>query len=181
MSIVIPVKEETNFSLESKMDIKEFKKLKESEALFRKIFEQASAGIVHVSLNGNFIQANQKFCDIVGYSKREILKLTFQDITHPDDLGPDLDNVQRLLDKDIDTYSMEKRYISKDKTIIWINLSVSLVCDDTGAPEYFVAVVGDISERKQAEDKFELLVEQAGDAFFILDYDDAIIDQKSCQ
>ena len=75
------MKKKTNFSLESKIDIKEFKKLKESEKLFRKIFEEASAGIVHVSLNGNFILANQKFCELVGYSRREVLKLTFQDIT----------------------------------------------------------------------------------------------------
>ncbi len=170
------MKNSTNPKLENESDFKEPTQPKESEDLFQKTFEQAAVGIAHVSLVGNFMRINQKFCDIVGYSRQEMLKLTFQDITHPDDLSADLNNVQRLLDQDIDNYTMEKRYFRKNKTIVWINLRVSLVRNNNGEPTYFIAVVEDITERKQAEDKFELLVEQAGDAFFILDYNDAIID-----
>ncbi|MCK5105444.1 MAG: PAS domain S-box protein, partial [Cyclobacteriaceae bacterium] len=170
------MKDRTKPNFVNKSDITELTQLKESEERFRNTFEQAAVGIAHVRLDGNFIRINQEFCDIVGYSQQEMLKLTFQDITHPDDLTTDLNNVQRLLDQDIDNYTMEKRYFRKNKTIVWINLTVSLVRNETGDPKYFIAVVEDITERKQAEDKFELLVEQAGDAFFILDYDDAIID-----
>ena len=176
------MKKRTNPNLENKSGITELTQLKESEERFRNTFEQAAVGIAHVGPDGNFIRINQKFCEIVGYSQKEMHKLTFQDITHPDDLGHDLKNVQRLLDQDIETYSMEKRYFRKDKRIVWINLSVSLVRNETGDPKYFIAVVEDITTRKQAEDKFELLVEQAGDAFFVLDYDGAIIDinQQAC-
>ena len=171
-----------NPNLEKESDFKELTQIKESEERFRKTFEKAAVGIAHVGVNGNFILINQKFCDIVGYSQQEMLKLTFQDITHPDDLGPDLNNVQQLLDQDIETYSMEKRYFRKDKSIVWVNLSVSLVQKETGEPLYFIAVVEDISMRKQVEDRFQLLVDQAGDAFFILDSDGALFDvnQQAC-
>lgn len=171
-----------NPNLEKESDFKELTQFKESEERFRKTFEKAAVGIAHVGANGNFILINQKFCDIVGYSQQEMLKLTFQDITHPDDLGPDLNNVQQLLDQDIETYSMEKRYFRKDKSIVWVNLSVSLVQKETGEPLYFIAVVEDISMRKQVEDRFQLLVDQAGDAFFILDSDGALFDvnQQAC-
>ena len=138
------MKKGINPNLENESDFKELIRLKESEERFRKTFEKAAVGIAHVGVEGNFIQINQIFCDIVGYSQQEMLKLTFQDLTHPDDLGPDLKNVQRLLDQDIETYSMEKRYIRKDKSIVWINLAVSLVRKDSGKPLYFIAVVEDI-------------------------------------
>ena len=99
------MKNSANPKHENESDLKELTKLKESEERFRKIFEQAAVGNAHVSLNGKFIRINKTFCDIVGYSQQEMLKLTFQDITHPDDLGPDLNNVQWLLDQDIETYS----------------------------------------------------------------------------
>ena len=177
------MKKGINQNLENESDFKELIRLKESEERFRKTFEKAAVGIAHVGVEGNFIQINQIFCDIVGYSQQEMLKLTFQDLTHPDDLGPDLKNVQRLLDQDIETYSMEKRYIRKDKSTVWINLSVSLVWKDSGKPLYFIAVVEDISKRKQAEDRFQLLVNQAGDAFFILDSDGGLCDvnEQACQ
>ena len=151
-----------------------------SQELFKVTFEQAAVGIAHVLPNGKFLRINQKFCDIVGYTKKEMQSRTFQEITHPDDLDADLKFVQQVLDGEIDTYSMEKRYLQKDHEIVWINLTVSLFREDTGEPSYFIAVVQDISERKEMEDRFRLLVEQAGDAFFILDYDGVIFD-INCQ
>lgn len=150
--------------LENKSDIKDLEQFKESEDLFRKIFEQAAVGIAHVSLNGNFIRINQKFCDIVGYSEQEMLKLTFQDITDPDDLTTDLEYYEQMLARDIKTCSIEKRYLHKDTSIVWIKLTVSLVWKDNGEPDYFIAVVEDITKRKLAEDRFKLLIEQASDA-----------------
>ena len=154
-----------------------------SEELFKVTFEQAAVGFAHVSPDGHFLRINQKFCDIVGYTKKEMQSRTFQEITYPDDLNADLEYVQQVFDGEIETYSMEKRYIRKDKTIVWIDLTVSLVFGDTGEPKYFIAVVQDISKRKEADDRFQLLVEQAGDAFFILDYDGVIsdINHQACQ
>ncbi len=122
--------------------------LRESEARFRATFEQAAVGIAHVALDGGFLRVNQKFCEIVGYDLDEMLKLTFQDITHPDDLDADLAYVRKLLAGQIPTYSMEKRYFKKGGNITWINLTGSLVHTLTGDPDYFIAVVDEITERK---------------------------------
>lgn len=121
--------------------------LSDSEARFRATFEQAAVGIAHVSPDGRFIRLNQKFCEIVGYSEKEVLKLKFQDITHPDDLGKDLELFQELLDGKSDSYTMEKRYIRKDGSVVWINLTVKILRNEDGSPRWFVSVIEDISDR----------------------------------
>ncbi len=95
----------------------------------------------------------------MGYSREELLTKTFQDITHPDDLETDLKYVQQMLAGEIETYCLEKRYICKEGSLVWINLTVSLVCDDMGKPEHFISVVEDITERKKAVEE-KLLIEQ---------------------
>jgi PAS domain S-box-containing protein len=122
-----------------------------SRQQFRATFEQAAVGIAHVSPDGRWLNVNQRLCDIVGYSRQELLRLGFQDITHPDDLHADLALVQRLLAGEIATYSMEKRYLCKDGATIWAELTVSLVRDDARVPKYFISVVQDISPRRAAE------------------------------
>jgi PAS domain S-box-containing protein len=129
--------------------------LRESEERFRATFEQAAVGIAHVALDGKWIRFNQKLCDITGYNREELSKLTFQEITYPDDLEADLRNVKRLLDGEIQTYSREKRYIRKNGSLVWINLTVSLLYR-YGNPEYFIAVIDDITERKRAEERLRL-------------------------
>jgi len=124
----------------------------EGEQRFRATFEQAAVGIAHVSLEGRFLRINRKFCDIVGYSEEEMLSQSFQDITHPDDLDTDLEYVRQVLNGEIENYSLDKRYYRKDGSTVWVNLTVSSVFDRGGSPNYFVSVVKDISERKQAED-----------------------------
>ncbi len=114
----------------------------------------------HISLTGNWLSVNQKICDIVGFSKDELLKLTFQDITHPDDLGPDLALVEKMLRGEIQTYSLEKRYIKKDSSHVWINLTVSLVKDDVGCPLYFISVIEDIHQRKVMENQLRRIHEE---------------------
>ncbi len=131
--------------------------LRESEERFRATFEQAAVGIAHVSPEGRFLRVNQRFCDIVGYTRAEMLACTFQDITHPDDLEVDLEYVRQVLNGGIQTYSMEKRYIRKDSSVVWVNLTVALVRDPVGAPDYFISVVEDISERRRAEEESHLL------------------------
>jgi PAS domain S-box-containing protein len=122
----------------------------EREQRFRATFEQAAVGIAHVSPEGRFLRINKKFCDIVGYSEDEMLALTFQDITHPEDLDDDLDYIRQVLDKEIEAYSMDKRYYRKDGSTVWVNLTVSLLFDKESNPKYFVSVIKDISDRKQA-------------------------------
>lgn len=128
--------------------------LQENEDRFRATFEQAAVGIAHVGLEGQWLRVNQKLCDIVGYSREELAQLTFQKITYPDDLEADLEQTQRLLAGEIETYSMEKRYIRRDSSIVWVNLTTSLVREPTGEPKYFIGVVQDISQRKQLEEQY---------------------------
>ena len=139
-------------------DITEDKKIKsaleKSETMFSNTFEQAAVGIAHVALDGRWLRVNQKICEIVGYSKAELLEKTFEDITHPEDLQLDMRYVRQMLADEIKTYSMEKRYICKNNQIIWVNLTVSLVRNSMGQPDYFISVVEDISDRYEL--KFSL-------------------------
>ncbi len=142
--------------------------LEESEERFRATFEQAAVGIAHVSPEGSFVRVNQKFSDIVGYTQKEMLEVTFQDITHPDDLALDLEKVNKLLDGELETYSMEKRYFHKNGSIVWINLTVSLLRTSAGEPDYFIAVIEEITDEKaiesqlrESEEKFRAVVDQS--------------------
>jgi PAS domain S-box-containing protein len=125
--------------------------IKESEERFRVTFEQAAVGIAHVSPDGRFLRINQKFCNIVGYNCEEMLTLTFQNITFGDDLDGDLAQARRLLSGEVNTYTMEKRYVRKSGDLVWVHLTVTLVRDDAGDPLWFVSIVEDISERKRME------------------------------
>ena len=126
--------------------------LRRSEELFRATFEQAAVGIAHVDTDGKWLQVNQKLCDILGYSYEELLKLTFQDITHPDDLDANLDYFRQALAGEVDSYAMNKRYLRKDGTTVWANLTVSLVRSNEGEPKNFISIIEDINDRKRAEE-----------------------------
>jgi PAS domain S-box-containing protein len=141
--------------------------LRESERRFKNTFENAAVGMAHVGLDGRFIRFNGSLCRITGYSAEELTGLTFQEITHPDDLEADLAQARALLDGEATSYSMEKRYIRKDGSLVWINLTGSLQRDDQGSPEYFIGVVEDISERRGAEEALRVS-EETMEAFFDL-------------
>lgn len=126
--------------------------LAESEERFRVTFEQAAVGIAHVSPEGRFLRVNKKFCKILGYSREEMLQTTFQEVTYPDDLGLDLKMAGQMLSGEIDTYSIEKRYIHKGGALVWVSLTVALVRDESGRPNWFVSVVREIGDRKEAEE-----------------------------
>ena len=126
--------------------------LTESEARFRAIFEQAAVGVAQiVSQSGQFICINQRFADIVGYTPEEMQALTFQEITHLDDLDTDLSQMKRLLAGEIREFSLEKRYYHKNGAIIWVNLTVSPMWEEGEEPGCHIAVVEDITKRKLAE------------------------------
>jgi PAS domain S-box-containing protein len=127
--------------------------LKESEERFRATFEQAAVGVAHICPDGRFLLVNQKFCDIVGYTRDELLEKTFQEITYPYDLEANLENIRMLLLNEIQSYAMHKRYMRKDGSFVWINLTVSLVRTFSGEPEYFISVIEDISAHKKLEEQ----------------------------
>ncbi len=148
------------------------KELRESEKRFRGIFEQAAVGIIHVASSGQFLKANKRFCEITGYTEQEILGYTFQDITYPDDLDRQYQARKRILDGEASNYQIEKRYVRKDGTIIWVNLSVALIRDSSGEPDYLVSVIEDIAEYKIAEERVRKLshaVEQSSSTIVITD------------
>jgi diguanylate cyclase (GGDEF)-like protein/PAS domain S-box-containing protein len=125
--------------------------LRESEERFRVAFSQAAVGLAHVAPDGHWLMANQKLCEIVGYTQKELLDLNYQDLTHPDDLPADLELGKRMLAREIHEKAREKRYRRKDGHYIWVNLTSSLVWDVDGKPKYYSTVVEDISRRKQVE------------------------------
>jgi len=144
--------------------------LHESEQRFSATFSQAAIGLALVGLDGKCLRVNQTICDMVGYSNEELMQRSFQDITHPDDLDIDLKFVQQMLAKEIATYAMEKRYFRKSGSIVWVNLTVSLVLKENGEPDYFISAIEDITERKQDESEIQMLlqaVEQSSEAVVI--------------
>ncbi len=123
----------------------------ESERRFRSAFQSAASGMALVSREGHFVEVNTALCALTGYDEAELLKLTFQDITHPDDLDADLALVAELLSHQRSSYHLEKRYYRKDGGVVWILLSASTVDGPDGEVRYFIAQIQDITARKNAE------------------------------
>ncbi len=122
--------------------------LRDAEARFRSFFESAPIGEAIVAPDGRFLEVNSALCQIVGYSESELRAKTFQVITHPDDLGADLEFVRQMLAGAIRTYQMEKRYLHKNGQIVWALLTVSLVRSSSDEPRYFISQIQDITERR---------------------------------
>lgn len=164
--------------------------LRDSEERFRLTFQQAAVGMAHVAEDGHWLRINQKICEISGYTEAELLQMRFQDITHPDDLAADVEQANQVIEGTLDQYSMEKRYIRKNGSPVWVDLTVSAVRDTENRLKYFVAVVQDINERKNAEDRlreiderFRQTFEQAavGIAHIALEGRWLRVNQKLCQ
>lgn len=139
------------------------KKLALNEERFRKIFEYAANGMALVDLDGSWLQVNDTLCEMIGYTSEEFLQLTFQDITHPDDLYSDVSLLQEMLINERDSYKIEKRYYHKNGSIVWALLSVSLVKNTKGKPQYFVSQINNITERKKVEERNKSLLEVTKD------------------
>ncbi|MBD2516523.1 PAS domain S-box protein [Nostoc sp. FACHB-973] len=129
--------------------------LRESEQRFRATFDRAAVGIAHVAIDGRWLLVNQRLCDILGYTLQELQLLTFQDITHPDDLETDLKYVNEILADRIQTFSTEKRYFRKDTSIVWVNLTVALMRESSTEPKYFISAIEDISDRKHSQEQIK--------------------------
>ncbi|MBX3036079.1 MAG: PAS domain S-box protein [Anaerolineales bacterium] len=127
----------------------------QSNEIFKNAFQYSAIGMALVSLEGKWLKVNPKVCEIVGYAEGELLNLTFQDITHPDDLDLDLNYVRQMIAGEIETYQMEKRYFHKNKNIVWVLLSVSLARDSEKKPLFFISQIEDITEQKLARQALE--------------------------
>ena len=180
--------------LGSSVDITDRKRaeeaLRESEERFRGTFENAAVGIAHTDPERRFLRVNEKFCAIVGYPREELLEKTWHDITHPDDLAASTDVSAAALRGESPGLPLEKRYLRKDGSLVWVELVISLQRDAAGAPGYLIAIIQDISQRKRLEEalreserRFRTFVDHATDAFFLLDEQHVVLDvnRKACQ
>jgi PAS domain S-box-containing protein len=144
------------------------------QAQMESVFENAAVGIARVAPDGRFLEVNRRLCDIVGYTREELMTKTFGDITHPGDLEADWERARLLLAGELENYSMEKRYYRKDGSIVWINLTASVARKAGGSPDYGIAIVEDITERKLAEAeraKFVALADQSQEFIGMCDLD----------
>jgi len=133
--------------------------VREREMTFRSSFEASAVGMSAVDLTGRFTMVNPAYCSMLGYSEAELLSMTFQDVTFPEDVARDEENLGDLLAGRIPHYHMEKRYICRNGAIVWVILSVSLIRDVQGLPMYLIAHAQNITERKQAEQQQNLAAE----------------------
>ncbi|WP_224960323.1 PAS domain-containing hybrid sensor histidine kinase/response regulator [Geomonas subterranea] len=127
-------------------------RLRESEERFRNTFEQAAVGICHIALSDILIRINLRFCDILGYSQEELLGWTLEQTIHPDDRAAEQGQLSRLVNREIDNYSIEIRQIRKDGSLVWVNLTKSLVCGPNGEPKYLIGVIEDVTAKREALD-----------------------------
>ncbi len=151
--------------------------LRESEERFRATFEHAPVGIAHLDGSGRWLRVNEKFCKIVGYDAATLVKMRYQDITHPDDLAKEVPEAQKLSEGTSDHYSIEKRYARPDGSWVWVMRVVSAVRDTAGNFQYAISVIQDITERKQAElvqARFAAIVESSDDAVISKDFNGII-------
>lgn len=157
--------------------------LRESEERFRLALDEAPIGMALVGLDGRFLRVNGVLCEIVGYTREELVGLTFQAITHPNDVDADVALARKLARGEIPRYQLGKRYIRKDGAIVDAMLSASIVRAGDGAPLYYIAQIEDVTDRKRAEDalrrseaQFRELIEHAPDPIFIADLDGRFTD-----
>ncbi len=131
----------------------------EGEKRFRMVFEHTALPMVRNSLTGEFIEVNDAWCGMFGYAPEEVLSqhLTWQQVTHPDDMESGFSLVKQMLDGDIADFKIEKRYLRKDGKVLWGMVQVSLVRDAAGVPEFVISAIQDITERKQAEQQISFM------------------------
>jgi PAS domain S-box-containing protein len=135
--------------------------LAECEERLRATFENAAVGIAHVDSTLRHIRANNALSGIVGWPLEEFITKSVGDVTHPDDLADDLDHIEQMLRRKIDSYDFEKRYLRKDGSITWARVTTSCVRRRNGSVNYFVRFIQDISDRKRGEEQVHLLMREA--------------------
>jgi diguanylate cyclase (GGDEF)-like protein/PAS domain S-box-containing protein len=155
--------------------------LREARDLFRSIFDHAPIGVAMVSLEGRYLQVNRSLCEILGYSEEMLQALTWQEITHPDDLAASSAYARRIVEGEFPRYHLEKRFLHAEGHTVWASLSVALVRDAEGEPLYFVSQIQDVTERKkfekgvkESEERFRSLVQYSSDIITVLEADGTV-------
>jgi PAS domain S-box-containing protein len=150
----------------------ELEKLQDSDLRFRGTLEQVAVGFIHASLDGCFQQANQKFCEIIGYSSEELLQMNFRELTFSADAAREEEHLLQLLAGKISNFSREQRFVRKNLSLVWVNLTVSLLRKADGMPAFYICVVEDIAERKHAEvlaQQYGHLLQSSFDEIYLFD------------
>ena len=129
--------------------------LRVSEQHFRSIFEKGPLGISVTDSNFNILRVNKKYCSLLGYSQEELLNLNLTDITHVEDRPINEDIARKLFDGEIDTYIFEKRYVKKNREVLWVNVTTSIIRDEDNKPIYALGIVEDITERRRTNLEIE--------------------------
>lgn len=134
---------------------------RENEKRFREIFEQAAVGITRIDLNGMLLDCNQKFSDLLGFTREELIGKSMKDITHPDDYGSGAQYRKQLANGDSGSRTNEKRFIRKDGTPLWVRRTMSTACDTAGKPKYVISIIEDITDKKKLEQHYQETFDQA--------------------
>ncbi|MCD4689184.1 MAG: PAS domain S-box protein [Desulfuromonadaceae bacterium] len=164
-------------------------RLRESEELFRSIFEHAAAGMNTITLEGRYLQVNSAFCDFIGYSREELQHLTVFDLTHPQDLLATRERFEGIRAGKCEAFDYEKRFVCKDGKLVWGHVTSAWMFDDRRQPLYGIGLVQDISDRKGAEaelkkalasaregrTKIACILKSVGDGLIVTDTDHRIV------
>ncbi|WP_160164580.1 PAS domain S-box protein [Pedosphaera parvula] len=153
------------------------KLLRNSESRFRAIFHGAGTGIAVEDLNGRIVEANRALQLMLGYTAGELQQITRKDFTHARDHREETQHIKRLISGESDFYQVEKRFVRKDGRIIWGRLTVSMVRDASGQPQFPIAMIEDITERQRAEEallQYAAIVESSTDAIISTTFDGVI-------
>lgn len=134
--------------------------LRVTEAQFKAAFEVMSVGYAQADLSGHYFRVNRRFCEMTGYSEDELLTISIADITHPDDREKNKEELERVLKRQSPGFRLEKRYVRKDGSIWWGDLTVNVCCDETGVPLWTMAVHYDVTDRKRVEAALRLSEER---------------------
>ena len=150
--------------------------LQESEGRFRSAFDAASVGMALTALNGDYVQVNNRLAEMLGYETEELSKLNVRDVTHPEDIDADLEHIAQLGTSEDDSYQREKRYIRKDGSILWAELTVSLVRAYDGSPVHVVSHVQDITAQREANLLFAATFEHSVVPMLVANDDRHVVD-----
>jgi len=157
--------------------------LRESEALLRSFFEIPLVGACITSPTKGWLEVNDSLCRMLGYSREELVQLTWSELTHPDDLATDVDQFDRVIRGEVDGYSMEKRYVRKDGSAVPVELAVSCVRGPDGSVNHLIALISDITERRRVEEQLrchrERLEELVAERTAQLEKNRALLDATS--
>lgn len=155
--------------------------LRESEARFRAVFEQAAVGMARLSPSGHWLQVNQMLCDLLGYTADELTALSFQDITDPEDAAQDEHYYQQLIDAEIYSCRFEKRYLHKDGTPIWTLVTVSTERTEEDKVTAFIAVIEDIRQLKQTRLELQSRAAELEDVNSLLAMTTAVLEKRNAE